>query len=116
VANANDCVFCKVIAGDLPSRQFQSDDRVVAFADINPVAPVHILVVPREHVEWIHGMGPEAEGLLGQLVRIAGQVASEVGLTEHGYRLVVNQGDDAGQLVDHLHLHVLGGREMGPIA
>ena len=116
MASVNDCIFCKVIAGELPSRQFHSDDRAIAFADINPVAPVHILVVPREHVEWIHGMGADAEGLLGHLVRVAGQVASEAGLTGHGYRLVVNQGEDAGQLVDHLHLHVLGGRGMGPIA
>ena len=105
-----------MVSGDLPSRQFHSDDRSFAFADINPSAPVHILVVPKEHVERIEVLGADREGLLGHLVRVAGQVAVQAGLSDRGYRLVVNQGEDAGQLIDHLHVHVVGGRELGPIA
>lgn len=100
----------------MPSAQAYSDDRVVAFADISPVTPVHILVVPKDHMEGIETLREQDESLLGHMVTVAGKLASESGLSEGGYRLVINQGADAGQLVDHLHLHVLGGRTMGQIA
>lgn len=108
-----DCIFCRIVSGDLPSAQAYSDDHVLAFADINAVAPIHTLVIPKEHVTFLEGMTAEQEPLLGHLLRAAAEVAREQKLIESGYRLVINQGADAGQMVDHLHVHILGGRTLG---
>ena len=116
MADSSNCIFCKIVAGELPSAKAFSDDVAMAFADISPVTPVHVLVIPKQHVERVEDLGADQENLVGHLIRVAGQVAAESGLSENGYRLVVNQGHHAGQLVDHLHVHVLGGREMGQIA
>ena len=107
------CPFCRIAAGTLPSTQVYSDADVVAFRDLRPVAPVHVLVIPRAHVSGINM--PEAEGgaLLAALVRAANHVARDLGIAERGYRLVWNVGPDAGQSVFHLHLHLLGGRPLG---
>jgi histidine triad (HIT) family protein len=89
-----------------------SDDRCVAFDDVNPAAPVHILVIPKKHITNISGITPEDHTLIGHMFAVANQVAKDAGLSESGYRLVFNNGPDAGQSVHHLHLHILGGRAL----
>ena len=107
-----DCIFCKIVAGGIPAQVVHSDERAVAFRDINPQAPVHVLVIPREHVESLNDAGLADEGLLGHLLRVAARVANEQGVAESGFRTVVNTGAGAGQTVFHLHVHVLGGRPL----
>ena len=104
-----DCLFCNIVHGELPSTEIYSDERCVAFNDINPVANVHVLIVPREHVTYLTGADELHEPLLGHLMRVSSRVARQTGISENGYRVALNQGVDAGQIVDHLHLHVLGG-------
>jgi histidine triad (HIT) family protein len=105
-----DCLFCKIAAGEIDSKRVYEDDRVVAFRDINPAAPVHVLVVPREHVSRISEAGEEHAELIGRLHLAAGKIAEAEGLKD--YRLVINCGEGAGQSVFHVHLHLLGGRPM----
>jgi histidine triad (HIT) family protein len=110
--SADDCIFCKIAAGEIPSEQVYADEDMVAFRDINPQAPVHVLVIPREHIVGLGDLsGTDAE-LLGRLLQVASEVAEAEGLTEPGYRVVINWGADGGMEVPHLHLHVLGGRQM----
>jgi histidine triad (HIT) family protein len=104
-----DCLFCKIAAGTIPSKAFYQDGEFYAFADINPQAPVHFLVIPREHIASIATAGSSHTALIGRLFLLAAQIAADQGL-QKGYRLVVNTGKDGGQTVDHLHIHVLGGR------
>ena len=106
-----DCIFCRIVAGELPARVIAEDDGVLAIEDVNPQAPVHVLVLPRRHLADIREL--EDDGLLGRLVATANRVAADRGLAGSGYRLVVNTGPESGQTVAHLHLHVLGGRPMG---
>lgn len=108
-----ECIFCKIVAGEVPARIVVEDDRAVAFRDINPQAPVHVVVVPRQHVEWPGGPGPGDAPLLGLLLLVAREVAQREGLMDRGFRLVINAGPDSGQSVLHIHVHVLGGRPMG---
>ncbi|HWZ85501.1 MAG TPA: histidine triad nucleotide-binding protein [Thermoanaerobaculia bacterium] len=105
-----DCLFCKIAAGTIPSREAYSDDRVYAFHDIAPKAPTHILVIPRKHIARLADAGADDRELVGEVVARAAAIARELGL-EH-YRLVANNGEGAGQTVFHLHFHLLGGRPM----
>jgi histidine triad (HIT) family protein len=107
------CIFCEIVAGRIPSRSVASDDRLLAFHDVNPQAPTHVLVVPRRHVTTLLELGPGDDDLVGAMVRKARDVAKELGLGERGFRLVFNCGDDAGYSVHHIHLHLLGGRLLG---
>jgi histidine triad (HIT) family protein len=107
-----DCLFCRIVAGEVPADIVFQDERSIAFRDINAQAPVHVLVVPREHLESLDDAAQKDEALLGHLLRVAARVANEQGLSESGYRTVVNTGAGAGQSVFHLHLHVLGGRSL----
>ena len=107
-----DCIFCKVVAGEIPADNIYGDDRAVAFRDINPQAPVHALVIPRAHIESLDDAAQRDEALLGHLLRVAARVANQEGLSESGYRTVINTGAGAGQSVFHLHLHVIGGRPL----
>lgn len=107
------CLFCGIAAGTIPSSIIHQDDHAVAFEDINPQAPVHILVIPRKHVSSIGDMNSTEAGLLGHLFLTAATIAKEKGLAASGYRILTNTGPDAGQSVFHIHLHVLGGRPMG---
>lgn len=107
-----DCLFCKIVAGAIPAKRLYETADTIAFADINPQAPVHVLVIPKRHIASHAHALPEDAGLIATLMAAAGDVAREQGL-ENGYRLVVNTGPDGGQTVDHLHVHVLGGRHMG---
>ena len=106
------CIFCRIVAGELPAVLVHQDREVVAFRDIDPRAPVHILVVPRQHIASIANMGDADGSIIGRLFVVARTVAADAGLAESGYRLVINSGPDAGQTVDHVHLHVLGGRPL----
>ncbi|UCH33471.1 MAG: histidine triad nucleotide-binding protein [Armatimonadota bacterium] len=108
-----DCLFCKIAQGELKANKAYSDDRAVAFHDINPQAPVHVLIIPTRHIESLLDMGEEDLELLGHLHAIAARLARELGVAEAGFRVVVNTNRDAGQSVPHLHLHLLGGRAMG---
>jgi histidine triad (HIT) family protein len=105
------CLFCKIASGEIPSTAIYQDERVYAFADINPKAPVHVLIVPREHIASLAEATSEQNELLGHLMGVAAQIARSKGLAK-GYRVVLNTGEDGGQTVDHLHLHLLGGRQM----
>ena len=108
-----DCLFCKILAGDIPSEEVLSTDRTYAFRDISPAAPTHELVIPREHVENADVLGPDHAELLTDVITTAQQVAEQEGIRQRGYRLVFNVGDDALNSVPHLHLHVVGGRSLG---
>lgn len=106
------CLFCGIVAGRIPSNQVYADDDVVAFRDINPGAPTHVLIVPRRHISGIDAPEAEDGAVLAPLVRAANLIARQEGVAESGYRLVWNVGPDAGQSVFHVHLHVLGGRTL----
>ena len=106
------CIFCKIIVGESPSTIVYKDKQVVAFLDIHPAAPVHILIVPRQHIPSVNHLTDDHETLIGHLYTVAKQLAKENGVAESGYRLIINNGPDARQAVFHLHLHLLGGREM----
>jgi histidine triad (HIT) family protein len=106
------CLFCRIVAGELPASKVYEDDQIVAFNDINPQAPTHVLVVPRRHLATLNDLGPGDDGLVGTLVRRAAAIAAERGIADAGFRTVFNCNAGAGQTVFHLHLHLLGGRAM----
>jgi histidine triad (HIT) family protein len=107
---SKDCLFCRIVTGEIPADIVMQNDDAVAFRDISPKAPTHILVIPKKHVSSLDAADESVD--LGALMRTAANVARQEGLTEPGYRLVINTGSHGGQTVDHLHLHVLGGRQM----
>jgi len=107
------CLFCRIIAGEIPSSKVYEDDEVFAFNDINPQAPLHVLVVPKRHIATVNDLAPGDDGLVGTLVRRAAAIATEKGYAERGYRTVFNCNAEAGQTVFHLHLHLLAGRALG---
>lgn len=109
----NDCLFCKMASGEItPDAVVHRDDEVLAFRDISPQAPVHILVIPRVHIEHAHALGDAHSDLLAKLFAVARRIAEQEGIAGTGYRLVLNCNEDAGQTVYHLHMHLLGGRRM----
>lgn len=108
-----ECLFCKIVAGEIPGAIVYQDDHVVAFKDINPQAPMHVLIVSRRHIPTLNDLVPSDDALMGEMVRRAAALAAENGYAEGGYRTVFNCNPDAGQTVFHIHLHVLGGRRMG---
>jgi histidine triad (HIT) family protein len=108
----SDCLFCKIIEGQIPGAIVYQDERVVAFKDINPQAPTHVLVVPRRHIASLNELTAADDGLVGELVRRGAALAKAAGHADRGYRTVFNTNADAGQTVFHIHLHVLGGRTM----
>ncbi len=111
-----DCVFCKIIDGEIPSEKVYEDEDFLVIKDIHPVAPVHLLVLYKKHVGKIHQLSEEDREKLSRIFEVIAKVAKESGILESGYRVVVNNGPDAGQEVDHLHFHVIGGRKLGKIA
>lgn len=108
----SDCLFCKILAGDIPSTEVYSDENVYAFEDINPGAPCHVLVIPRKHIATAHDLDAGDRELVGELYLAAQKVAEKKGVAGSGYRLVMNVGAGAGQSVFHIHLHVVGGRAL----
>jgi histidine triad (HIT) family protein len=107
-----ECLFCKIVAGQIPGAVVYESDHVVAFKDINPQAPTHVLIVPRRHIASLNDLEPADDAIVGELVRTAAAIAKKNGHAEGGYRTVFNCNADAGQTVFHIHLHVLGGRKM----
>ncbi|MDI6757859.1 MAG: histidine triad nucleotide-binding protein [Endomicrobiia bacterium] len=105
------CIFCRIVSGAVPSDKVYEDDKVFAFRDISPQAPVHILIVPKKHVAGLNELSDEDGDVVAALVAVAGKIASSSGL-KNGWRLVANTGPDAGQTMDHLHFHILGGRKL----
>jgi histidine triad (HIT) family protein len=103
-----DCIFCKIVAGQIPARKVFEDEELIAFHDIHPWAPVHVLVIPRQHIASLADAGPGHEPLLGRMVGLAPRMMRELGV-ENGFRTIINTGRDGGQEVPHLHMHVLGG-------
>jgi len=107
-----DCIFCKIIAGEIPADIVYRDDEVIAFRDINPVAPTHLLIISKKHIPSLAHL-PDAEApLIGSMVKIANQLAREEGIFESGYRLAISCGKQGGQAVPHLHMHLIGGRQL----
>ena len=107
------CIFCRIAAGELPAERLYEDEDMIAFRDIRPVAPIHILVIPRQHISGPADLNEANAPLVGRLCLAASKIAVQEGFAEFGYRLVMNQGTDGGQSVHHLHLHILGGQRMG---
>jgi histidine triad (HIT) family protein len=105
-----DCLFCTIVAGDTPATVVFQDERCVVIRDINPQAPTHVLVIPRDHIESLDDASQKDEAVLGHLLRMAARIANEEGHLENGYRTVINNGAGAGQSVFHLHVHLLAGR------
>ncbi len=112
----SDCIFCKIAAGEIPAKVVFENDELIAFDDVSPRAPVHVLIIPKEHLSTMNDPGPEHEGLLGRMMLTAARIAGERGVSEGGYRVLVNCNADGGQEVFHLHMHVIGGRRLGPMA
>lgn len=112
MSDDNPTIFGKILRGEIPATVVYEDDRCMAFRDVNPAAPTHVLVIPRKHLATIDEMNEEDEGLIGHLVFVATRVARDEGLSESGYRLVMNCGAGGGQSVFHIHLHVIGGRQL----
>lgn len=108
-----DCLFCKIVAGDIPADIVYESDSALAFRDINPMAPTHVLVIPRKHIATINDITADHEALVGSLYTAAKDIAAAEGVAEDGYRVVMNCNESAGQSVFHIHLHVLGGKPMG---
>jgi histidine triad (HIT) family protein len=110
---SEDCLFCQIVRKELPAKELFRDDEIVAFDDIRPVAPTHVLVIPREHIASVHDITDAQGPLLARMIEVANRIADERKIDREGYRLVFNKGPQAGQSVYHLHLHLLGGRGMG---
>ncbi len=106
-----DCIFCKIIKGEIPAKLIYQDDDIVAFRDINPQAPTHVLIIPKKHIERISDITEQDANLIGKLVLVGKKIAQDEGITDSGFRLVFNNNKDAGQAVFHIHLHLLGGRK-----
>ncbi len=106
-----ECIFCKIINRELPAEIVYEDEQILAFKDVNPVAPVHLLLIPKKHISGISDLKEEDAGIMGRMQILAANLAAEMGLAQDGFRLVCNCGRDAGQLVMHIHYHLLSGRE-----
>ncbi|AAW40224.1 histidine triad nucleotide-binding protein [Dehalococcoides mccartyi] len=107
------CIFCQIVKGEIPAQIVYKDEDLVAFKDINPQSPVHILIIPRRHITNLTELDEADTELAGKMILLAGKLAREMDIAESGYRLVINSGREGGQVVNHLHLHLLGGRQLG---
>ena len=108
-----DCLFCKIVKGEIPSTKVYEDDEVLAFEDINPAAPIHILVIPKKHITSLAHLKKEDEAVVGKIYTVMNRIAEEKGFKEDGYRVIVNCGENGGQEVMHLHFHLLAGKKIG---
>jgi histidine triad (HIT) family protein len=109
-----DCLFCRMASGVTPVAKLYEDDQVFSIRDIHPRAPTHVMIIPKEHIPSARDLGPANAALLGHIFATATKLADQLGLSDRGYRLTFNVGDEGGQTVYHLHLHLLGGRRLGP--
>ena len=112
MASYPECIFCKITAKEIPASILYEDNRIIAIADINPVAPLHVLIMPKEHIPSLREINEGHKALLGQIQLTAAKLAEEEGIAASGYRLVCNCGDEGGQTVPHLHYHLIGGKKM----
>jgi histidine triad (HIT) family protein len=110
--NMSDCIFCKIVNNQAQATILYRDEQVTAFRDLHPAAPTHILIVPNKHIDSVNNLESEDEALVGHLFTVAGQLAAQEGVAKDGYRLITNTGVNGGQVIFHLHLHLLGGRQM----
>jgi histidine triad (HIT) family protein len=108
----SDCIFCKIVAGEIPSEIVFQDDVCLAFRDINPGAPTHVLIIPKEHIATLNDLTPQHESVVGHILLVAKKIAGQLGVGESGYRVVANCNSDGGQAVFHIHFHLLGGRRL----
>ncbi len=108
-----DCVFCKIVKGEIPTEKVYETEEILAFKDIHPAAPIHILVVPKKHISMLTDLKPEDEALIGKIYTTINKIAEQEGFKEQGYRVIANCGKDSGQEVMHIHFHVLGGKKLG---
>ncbi|WP_025209126.1 histidine triad nucleotide-binding protein [Hippea sp. KM1] len=106
------CVFCKIVNGELPCQKVYEDENYLAFKDINPKAPVHILIIPKQHIEYLSDIDDSNKHIIGDMAVIANKIAKELGIDKSGYRVLINNGPDSGQEVFHIHMHLLGGKKM----
>lgn len=113
--NMEDCIFCKIIKGEIPSQKVYEDDKILAFRDINPAAPVHILVIPKKHIEKITDLQEEDSSYITHIFLKMKEIAKQEGVAENGFRVISNCGKESGQEVMHLHFHMLAGKQMGPL-
>ncbi len=111
---SDECIFCRIVRKEVPSQTVYEDHDLLAFPDISPTAPVHVLIVPKEHMVNLNDAGPKDVSVLGKMLRLAAKIANAKGVAESGYRIVINNGEEGGQIVPHLHLHLLGGRPLDP--
>lgn len=109
-----DCIFCKIIKGEIPSEKVWEDDEILAFKDINPAAPIHILVIPKKHIPTLMDIKEEDNELISKIMQTIKIIAKEQGVSENGFRIIANCGPDSGQEVMHIHFHLLAGKKMGP--
>lgn len=109
----SDCLFCKIAAREIPGEIAYEDGEILAFKDINPLAPVHLLVIPKRHISDLNGTDEQDEALLGRLLSVTRKLAQEYGIADSGYRVVTNIGADGGQIIKHLHFHLIGGKALG---
>ena len=107
-----DCVFCQIVAGKIPSEILYEDERVIAFPDIHPLAPIHVLIIPKRHIPSLAHLSDDETPIIEYMTKVANQLAREEGVAESGYRLVINSGEQGGQIIPHLHMHLLGGRKL----
>ncbi|WP_166243713.1 histidine triad nucleotide-binding protein [Paenibacillus turpanensis] len=110
-----DCIFCKIVEGTIPSKKVFENEYVVAFHDIQPAAPVHILIIPKKHIPTMNDVSDEDAAVIAEIFKAARTIAKEQGIAENGYRLINNCNADGGQVVYHLHIHLLGGEKLGPL-
>jgi len=108
-----DCLFCKIVDREIPGEIVFEDEQVLAFKDINPLAPVHVLIIPKQHISDLNEITANDESLLGHLLAVSKELAEKLGIAQSGYRVVTNIGKDGGQIIKHLHFHLLGGKELG---
>lgn len=109
----NDCIFCKIIKGEIPSNKVYEDEEILAFKDINPAAPIHILVIPKKHIKSLIEVKEEDQEVIGKIYKKINEIAKEQGFDQKGFRVIVNCGEDGGQEVEHLHFHLLAGKKLG---
>lgn len=107
-------IFCKIINGEIPSEKIIEDENFIVIKDINPQAPVHLLIIPKKHIGGLNEIKNEDASLLGEIFVVARQAAEKIGIKDSGYRVIINEGEDGGKLVPHLHAHLLGGKKLGP--
>ena len=107
-----ECIFCRIVAGELPSDMLYQDDEIMAFRDINPVAPTHVLIIPKRHIAFLSDLNDDEVSIIGRMAGVANKLAIQEDIAEKGYRLVVSSGEDGGQVVPHLHMHLIGGRRL----